>query len=372
LSIQDWSNYYRLWGTQLYHEFHSICFQYGLSLEPPVFVLTESQTQLGSWQPEKREIRMSSCLIRTYSWDITLEVLKHEIAHQICTELFHEFNGGHGPSFQKACDILGVPGCFRLSCGDLPHGLKENRQENNVHRILEKIRKLLSLAESSNEHEAKLAMETAGRLLKKYNIEMLGDENPENYVYSIINRKKKRIDAYQSRIVKILTQFFYVKAIYSSIYDPIEHEKYRTIEIFGKNENVEIAKYCYHFLERKLLFLWKERKLQCSGNKRIARKSFSIGVLQGFHDTLLDQERASGKGYGKSRTSQLTDCELIVAGDKELDRFIHARYPRLQKRSRTGGKIYSDFYDRGVQEGRRLIFNKGIKNDIGNKGIYLE
>ncbi len=369
--LQHTSDYYRFWGWQLSREFQAVCYQYSLSLQPPAFTITESKTQYGSWWPSYREIRISSVLIRWHSWDVTLQVLKHEIAHQICSEIFHNDNGGHGEDFIKACNMIGLPSPFRHSHGDLPQKIDMPGDERTSCRIIEKIRKLLALAGSSNVHEARLAMETAGRLLKKHNLNKIREQ--EEYIYAIINGKRKRIEQYQRRIIMILTKFFFVKALYSSMYDPLANETYKTFEIYGRKENVEIAEYCYYFLENKLPLLWRRNRLDHRGNIRIAKKSYYLGLLQGFHDRLLAQEVSTGKGDKGIPSSQLlTDSELMIADDLRLQHFIHARYPRLSKRSTPGVKIYRDIFDTGVKTGRDLIFHKGIEADHGNEGKVLE
>lgn len=365
------SEFYRLWARQLLHEFQTICYQYSLSLESPVFTIMDSRTHFGSWLPRNREIRISAFLIQNYPWDVTLQVLKHEIAHQICSELFQKLHEGHGSSFIKACKILGLSEPFRRSQGDLPQAINEQNKSFS-HKIIDKIRKLLALAESSNEYEARLAMEAAGRLLKKHNLAELEKSGENNYVYSIINRKSKRIEEYQRRIIQILTRFFYVKAICSRIYDPLKNETYKTFEIFGKKENVEIAEYCYHFLEQKLSSLWQINRLNYGGNGRIAKKSYYLGLLQGFNDRLFDQETTSTKNKTNHPVQSHTESELMVAGDKDLERYIQARYPRLSKRTRSGVRVYRDIFNTGVIAGRDLVFHKGIERAPGNSMKLLE
>ena len=191
---------------------------------------------------------------------------------------------------------LVLPERFRHSQVILPQKIEEEKNDdcgNDVSRnIIEKIRKLLALAESSNEHESALAMEMAGRLLKRHNIQQLYENEQKNYVYAIINSKRKRIEEYQRRIIVVLTKFFYVKALCSSLYDPLRDETHKTFEIFGKKENVEIAEYCYHFLEQKLSSFWQQNCSKFNGNTRIAKKSYYLGLLQGFSEKLLDQDHS--------------------------------------------------------------------------------
>jgi hypothetical protein len=376
VSLNEISKYYRLWNSQFLREFHFICYQYSLVLEPPVFAISASEKQLGSWRSGIREIRISRSLILHYPWDITLQVLKHEMAHQICSEIFHDQSGGHGENFIKACERLGLPERYRRSQGVLPlttGGDGEDGYNNTVSRnIIEKIRKLLALAKSSNEHESALAMEMAGRLLKRYNVQHHYENGQTNYVYSIINKKRKRIEGYQRRIILILKKYFYVDALVSSLYDPLSNETHKTFEIFGKKENVEIAEYCYHFLEEKLSSLWRQNRASFNGNKRIAKKSYYLGLLQGFSDKLSEQEK-SGHHHTQSRFSPKlsTSSELMVVADTALTRFVHARYPRISKRSMGNTKVYQETYDKGITIGRSLIIHKGITETAVNDGKLL-
>ena len=373
--LDNISTYYRLWSRQLLREFHAICYQYSLVLDPPVFAISASRKHLGSWRSGIREIRMSSRLILDHPWDVTLQVLKHEMAHQICSEIFHDDSGGHGENFLKACERLGLPERFRRSQGDLSPAVEEDKNDNRgdpvSRNIIEKIRKLLALAESSNEHESALAMEMAGRLLRRYNVREHDQQN--NYVYSIINRKRKRIEGYQRRIILILTKYFYVDALSSSLYDPLSNETHKTFEIFGKKENVEIAEYCYHFLEKKLSSLWQQNCASFNGNKRIAKKSYYLGLLQGFRDKLSAQENSgSYPPLNPFPSEPSTSSEMMVVADAALKQFVHARYPRISNRSMGNARIYRETYDQGVTIGRTLVIHKGITGTADNDGKLLE
>jgi hypothetical protein len=377
--MENGFNRYHLWCRQLLFEFSEICYKYSLLLQAPIFGISESNTQWGSWRAETREIRISSNLIRKYSWDITLQVLKHEIAHQICSEIFKDQTGGHGANFIKACELLGLSKRFHHSSCDFCQNTKGPESEGSrvdmpCSNIIIRIRKLLALAESANEHESTLAMKMASKLLKKYNLQHLDEDEQGNYTFSIINLKRKRIEEYQRRIIVILTRFFYVQAICSSLYDPLRDDIYKTFEIFGKQDNIQIAEYCYHFLEQKLFSLWKRNTLKWNGNKKILRNSYYLGLLQGFSEKLQEQDRIS-TSFEKScrfRPGSSTTSELVIAADNSLKQFIHARHPRLSRRSRSGPCIYRDTFNNAVKIGRSIVLSKGITEDFRNKGKFLE
>ncbi len=189
--MTDFSPYYPLWGRQLLAEFTNINWQHGLTLKTPVFEITEAERQYGSWQSATRVIRISARLITGHSWDITCQILKHEMAHQVCSELFRQSDGGHGPLFQKACDLLGLPAPFRLASGDLPEaGATDsagNRQTEQGRQFIRRIGKLLALAGSANEHEAALAMEKASQLMARHNLRQVQEDLQSAFTSLIIN-----------------------------------------------------------------------------------------------------------------------------------------------------------------------------------------
>jgi hypothetical protein len=373
--LRDLSEYYRLWSRQILREFQGICYQYKLALEPPIFAISESKTRLGAWFPETREIRISSFLIRNHSWDITLQVLKHEIAHQICWEIYGDCQGGHGRNFQKACLLLGLPEKFCHSRGDLTVTVeKEGGDTDHASRkVVEKIRKLLALAQSSNEHESALAMHMAKRLLDRHNLTEIAADHEERFVYCIINRKQKRISEYQRHIIVIIKKYFQVEAICASLYDPVADAMHKTFELFGHAANVQTAEYCYDFLETKLAWLWEQRRVGFTGNARIARKSYYLGLIKGFAERLETQGRGSQPADGNPAGLPLSSVGALVPGDQApLHRFIRSRYPRLACRSFGSARIYKETYEEGIQTGRALVFHKGIAGCGENIGKLLE
>ena len=366
---------FRLWSRQLQREFVDLNWRYKLNLSLPLFEIAKVKKHYGSWNQTQRTIRISSELIENFSWDIVIQILKHEMAHQICSEKFGDSSGGHGRNFQRACDFIGLAPEFRPAGGDLPKkfvsAVAIDEQTDIGRRFIKKISKLLALAQSANEHEANLAMTKAGELMDKYNLRQLEDDSSHGYGYLIINHKKKRIERYQRQICRILHEFFYVKIVYSSLYDPLLDTNHKIMELLGRRENIEVAEYVYHFLENKLKELWQQNKAKFKGNARRAKNSYYSGLLAGFYDKLEQQNKNLKKhsvyGHNSSNTSA-----LVVAEDQQLQNFISNRYPRLCHRSRQSATIYRDSYDSGVADGGKIVINKGVSGTDGNLGRLLE
>ena len=348
-----------LWLQQLHLEFEEICMMYDLRLKPPVFEITDAKKQLGAWLPDSRILRLSRHLILNYSWSVTVQVLKHEMAHQLCSEQFRIAGTPHGEDFQHACELLGVQPEYRRAGTVVVEMVEQATGGSKISKrgreCLARVQKLLALSQSSNEHEAALAMQKANDLIEKHHIQELGNDLEYRYGFGIIDRKKKRIESYQRRICTILHDFFFVRVVLSRLYDPLRNETFKTIELLGTKENVAIAEYCYFFLENRLASLWSLNKHRFKGSTRTEKNSYYLGLLRGFYQKLQEQ---------KNRKKDLGIAprvgDLVVAEEKRLEVFVGMRFPRLKKAARSGAKVYSSTYNEGVATGKTISFAEGL------------
>jgi len=375
----DFSPYHRLWARQLLSEFEDISHQYGLELEAPIMEITETEKQYGSWQAATRTIRLSARLITTRTWDITCQILKHEMAHQICSELFHDQTGDHGPVFHRACDLLGLPAAFRHAAADLPESAAtdpaDNQQTEKGRQFIARIGKLLALATSANEHEAALAMEKASQLMERYNLRQIEEDSHSAFTTLIINTRCQRLEGWQRKICVILLRFFYVKVVTSSLYDPMDDTQHKTIELFGRQENVTIAEYCHTFLAAKIASLWQQNRSRISGKGLRARNSYYLGLLQGFYDKLNSRETlvtTAPPAGNKAAKNAATGLSLLIRTEEEaLDRFVAMRFPHLRKRSGGRTMIYRETYEQGRTDGGQIVLHKGVTGHNHEQGLLI-
>ncbi len=378
--MMDYTPYYPLWGRQLLAEFANINWQYRLGLKTPLFEITDRERQYGSWQAATRVMRISAGLITGHSWDVTCQILKHEMAHQLCSELFSDTEAGHGPIFQKACDLLGLPAPFRLATGDLPPTNPTNpgnQQTEKGRQFIRRISKLLALAGSANEHEAAIAMEKASQLMARHNLQQVQEDLQSGFTSLIINNHTRRLERWQHKICSILLRFFYVKVVTASLYDPLQDAQHKTIELFGRQENVAIAEYCYNFLAGQLASLWQQNRHRIGGKGLRARNSYYLGLLQGFYDKLLAQQAPPSVNISpeikavKENGGARKVTALIIAEDKALNQFVGQRFPRLRKRANTGAMIYRETYELGRTDGHQIVMHKGVADCGREQGLLL-
>ncbi len=371
---RDRETLHRLWCRQLRLEFESICFQYGVGLRPPVFEITAARRRLGCWRPEQGCLQLSEHLILDHPWPVTLQVLRHEMAHQVCSEIFRVSGTGHGPEFLRACDMLGVTPPFRRARADLADGIVTEESGSPAtaagRRVLARVRKLLALAGSDNEHEARLAMQRAGELMARYNLELDRADETAGYTHLIIRTGQKIMPTYRKAICAILRDYFYVHVVCASLYDPEVDQSFRTIELLGRAENVPVAEHCYRFLEERLHTLWQENRHRFGGHARTARNSYYLGLLRGFSERLAAMHRpAAGPGAAGSAAAAAVQ---VTSADAGLQRFVRARFPRLHRRSGRRVRVNSQAYDKAVAHGRRLVLHVTVDDTARKRGGLLE
>ncbi len=361
----------QLWLQQLHLEFDDICASRGVSLAQPIFEITDSRQSYGCWRPATGTLSLSRHLILNHSWAVTMQVLRHEMAHQLCSQWQGQGGSPHGEMFQRACDLLGVLPEFRRAGTVLPEHVAEmaapSKLSEQGRKCLARIEKLLALGRSANEHEAALAMEKAGELMEKYHLQGLSEGKKPQHAYVIIDRKQKRIAGYQRHICSILQEFFLVRVVLSQLYDPALGETFRTIELFGTLENTAIAEYCYHFLENRLALLWSQHGRNFRGRTRTEKNSYYLGLLRGFSLKLRAQ-----KEQRAARVPVPSAGALITAEEQRLEVFVGLRYPRLRRVSSRGVKVYGGTYQAGVEMGKTITLAGGLtKSDTGAFGGFL-
>lgn len=351
----------RAWTKQLYGEFNNICYHYKLKLSKPLIEVTTITGRWGEWRPNERKIVISTELIRRFSWDHVIAVLKHEIAHQIVWELYGS-DEKHGPLFKRACKQLGLESWASISEFELSNHeftWKERRLSVQEEKLLKRAEKLMALASSENENEAALAMQRLQDIYKNYNFLRIKNQTNSHYRTLILRPKKKRLDYHYTLLAAILTQYFFVEVIFAFEYDPTDLVEYKTLEILGEEKNVAMAEYVYHFMLRHLDSLWQNYQKFSSVKGVKKRNDFYMGILNGFAEKLKKNRM---KPVAMSSESSEFAGSLISVSDTMLYDYIRFKHPKLRSR-RAGKSRQMDFntYSEGVRQGRDINIHGALK-----------
>jgi hypothetical protein len=218
--------------------------------------------------------------------------------------------------------------------------------------VLERIAKLLALAESPNEHEAQAAMSAAQRLMLKHNIEAAVASGTASYCFRHLGEPTGRVSEHERRLAMILDEFFFVQVIWVPVWRVSEAKRGSVLEVCGSRDNVELAAYVYDFLKYTSDALYRADRRLRRDRTHQARRKFLAGVMSGFHER-LKRERARSEAQG-----------LIWVGDAELGGYFRRRHPHVRW-ARHSVSTGGDAYARGQTAGRNIVLHRGVKSGAG-------
>jgi hypothetical protein len=314
-------------------------------LRAPAFELVGSAERLGRWVPASRTLELSPDLLMNHGWGVLEEVLKHEMAHQYVDEVLGvRDEPAHGPAFRRACEERGIDA--RAS------GAPQADQAAAQNPVLERIAKLLALAESPNEHEAQAAMSAAQRLMLKHNLEAAVSGGAASYCFRHLGRPTGRVSEHERRLAMILDEFFFVQVIWVPVWRVSEAKRGSVLEVCGSRDNVELAAYVYDFLSYTADALYRADRKRRGDRSHQARRKFLAGVMSGFHDRMRrERQRSAEQG-------------LVWVGDAELRGYFRRRHPHVRW-ARHAVSTHGEAYARGQTAGRNIVLHRGVKSGAG-------
>ncbi len=324
-------------------------------LVAPVIVLSDVTTHLGRWHSATRTLELSRTLVLHRPWLEVASVLEHEMAHQFVDEVLRiRGETAHGDTFRRVCADRGIDA--RAAGAPAPAGPGGDAGDAGE-RVLDRIRKLLALAGSPNQHEAEIAMRKAHELMLRHNVEVAAARVERSYEVRHLGDPHKRRTRVESDIAALLSELFFVKVIRVPIYLPQVGKSGIVYEIAGTHANVEMACHVYAFLLATADRLWAENRHDTRVRSGRDRLIYQSGVIRGFRDKLVAER------------SGLQQTGLVWVGDRDLDRFYHARHPRITHR-RTQVRI-NGAHAAGREAGRTVVLHKPVERGGSSVGPRL-
>lgn len=299
-------------------------------LTPPVFRIDERQQQLGSWAKAARILSIGEHHIFEHAWEEVESTLRHEMAHQYVDECLGGDSRPHGEKFVQACALLEIT----------PEASVNLPSDPATDRVLNRVRKLLALAQSDNRHEAEAAMATANLLLLRYNLSLPSAGRARRYRQVRLGRSAAALPLHEKLVAAILSEFFFVECIWAITYNArrVRHE--RILEVLGTDANLQMAEHVHAFLHAELKRLWRHNRPRLPRG-RSTKREFMAGVLMGFSDKLR-AERSVSASRG-----------LVWVGDADLDEHVGKRFPHL-RRLGGGGVRQTGAHSAGRDAGRNV------------------
>lgn len=309
------------------------------ALRTPAFELSDAEGRLGRWVGDTRTLELARRLLVEKGWGVVVEVLKHEMAHQYVHEVLGQPAAvAHGPEFRRVCAERNI---------DARAAGAPARPAGEDH-VLDRIAKLLALAESPNEHEAQAAMSAAQRLMLKYNVDASARGARSGYGFEQLGEPSGRVGESQRKLAALLGEFFFVEVIWVPVWRVLSGKRGSVLEVCGTPENLELAAYVHAFVTHTGERLFDEYRANRGRLRRGERERFLSGLVSGFRDKLAAERRKSAAEG------------LVYRGDAELHGFFRGRHPHIRT-TRHQVTTSGEAYARGREAGARLVLHRGVR-----------
>ncbi|MBF0299640.1 MAG: DUF2786 domain-containing protein, partial [Oligoflexia bacterium] len=361
-------------------------FSYSSRCIPFSVVVFEDNERLGFFEGPHYLIGINKSLIYNAKTTVLKNVLRHELAHFIVylkyiksdivsiiseSDHWNDYSKNirdHGEEFKDVCrsynwdmkEIMSATANINLQNENLEGDLESEK-------IIAKVKKLLALTQSSNQHEAELATLKANQLLIKYNLKDALDHfddnmnslknEIENYAYVKRVLSAKRTSAKMRAILAILRNFL--------VYPILNYgDGVVDLEVTGSRTNVLLADYVASFLDRELDYLWEQVQKENHQMRGIRHKnSFMFGISEGYNAKMLK----ANEQYDKK------DQRALILLKEDLTKKIKMSYGRLGS-VKSSSTIAHDSRELGRKAGNNLNIHSGIgdnNNSASSKTVFL-
>lgn len=227
--------------------------------------------------------------------------------------------------------------------------------------LLKRVKKLLQLANSDNEHEARLAAERAQELLTRHNLTVQDVRRTSaDYEMRDASEALGRNMTEAKYVDNIVQRFFFVR-VFRRGTSKSNGRWQRVTRYVGTPSNVEVALYIRDFLLKEFRVLWQAYKRRTGASAK-SRQSYYCGLFDG----ICAQLEASQK-----RVEQETG--LVVVQDRDLMRYMQEICPNLRKTTTNVNTGDRAAFGAGEAAGREMKIRKGLGERVANgNGQYLE
>lgn len=220
--------------------------------------------------------------------------------------------------------------------------------------LIDTVRRLLALSGSPNEHEARAAMAKAQELMLKHQLSMTEIDRAEIAAAGWAEESiwdGMRMPYEMEFVMSILTTFFFVKVYRDS--ERFDKRRIRwTVRIFGRPDQLPIARHVYFYLSRTFRQLWDRYKATLPRYTYADARTY----CNGLHDGL------TARLYADRAVQVCESGNALVAMSGELDvAFGNGPGAGLKPRHRTPVRPNERTFLDGYQDGCRIQMRRPLE-----------
>lgn len=242
---------------------------------------------------------------------------------------------------------------------------KLTREEKE--KLIDKIRKLMALSQSPNEHEAALAAARARDILDKYDLSLTEVEmNDEEIVEHRVDTGTRNAPLWMGRLAVSVSKAFNCRVF----------KIYGIMVFCGTKPDTQVSEYTYMFLFRTVKRLCKEHKasLERSGvwdaqfrgrpGSRTYMQSYALGVVNAIDEKLKGFIQSKERMQRFETFKKATGKDLMVIKNQAVDRYCRKLHLR---RARSHANLDYTGFAAGQRDGRNVQIHQGINGVNGTK-----
>lgn len=221
-----------------------------------------------------------------------------------------------------------------------------------IESIIERVKKLLSLSQSSNVNEAAAAAAAANRLIDKFRLsqsDLINNDDQivedNEYIY-----ETKKVTQWKLSLISVLSKHYGVVYYNSALIK--NNRKHSRFILVGLKSDIEITKYMYTWL-----FCECQRlsNMNAKGRGKVFVSSYCDGFVVGINQQLSSSREEIKKEVGSSIIK--IDSRFSRAND-----FLNSNKNLVIKNIVCHRKVNSEAFLAGKQQGNNLHLGASLKD----------
>ena len=216
--------------------------------------------------------------------------------------------------------------------------------------IILKIKKLLALSDSSNEHESRVAMLKAQELLVKHKLSLKSVEEFETEKIKV----EENVTEVTFRVAKWKAQLADIIANNFGCYIFFKTYRVRTIVFFGRYEDTTVCKIvleyaidCINNSVRKLKNSYRKKHISTKG----IESDYALGFIEGL-DSMFEKQKQKNEEWGL----------VLVKEQVVVDAYNNKEF-RGSVDTCTSFQGHNDAFCKGLEDGEKFSITDKIANE---------
>jgi len=245
--------------------------------------------------------------------------------------------------------------------------------------VIDKIKKILSLAESANENEAALASERAHELLERYNLS-LAEVESQGLKDADSVKEESFTNVGSAAQVSFFSSLAHIFDCYPYIHTKSRQSKNgnwyrtRTTCVIGHRQDIEVLSYTHEYLKKTVKKLYAEERdqwLQQFNGRRPSKKYLNMhkqSYLRGFGDRVaLRLIQARDERLSRNTEEARTTQALVHQRKDKVHQWIRKNMEDMQPGRPRRATVLYDGYEKGLEAGDSVHLQEGLDGEKSKK-----